>query len=105
MSSARRKWEEYCKLYFRGFRVDPFPTEDAALLRRIGDDSETLVINTRIITALSQQYNRGYEDGHDDALALDVDGGSTQKTETVSNEGGQDDDEEVFRPAPRPIPW
>lgn len=101
MISHRRKWEEYCKLYFPEFRVDPFPTEDAALLRRIGDDSETMVINTRIITALSQQYNRGYEDAQADA----GDTGSIQKSEVVSNDGGQDDLDDAFRPAPRAIPW
>lgn len=67
MNTASAKWTEYTKLYFPDYAVDPFPTENAALLRSKSDPSDTFIINTHIITALSQQYNRGFDDGYADA--------------------------------------
>lgn len=67
MSTAWAKWNEYAKLYFPDYAVSPFPTDYAALLRSKSDPSDTFIINTTIITALSKQYNKGFDDGYADA--------------------------------------
>ena len=67
LSTALAKWNEYTKLYFPDYVVDPAPTDYAALLRHKADPSVTFVINMTIITALSKQYNKGFDDGYADA--------------------------------------
>lgn len=67
MSTAWAKWNEYAKLYFPDYAVSPFPTDYAALLRSKSDPSDTFIINTTIIAALSKQYNKGFDDGYADA--------------------------------------
>lgn len=65
--SYTAKWNEYCKLYFPDYVVDPFPTHDAALLRSKSDPHDTFVLNNRIVAKLAEQYNRGFDDGYADA--------------------------------------
>jgi len=67
LSTALAKWNEYTKLYFPDYVVDPAPTDYAAPLRHKADPSVTFVINMTIITALSKQYNKGFDDGYADA--------------------------------------
>lgn len=111
MSTASAKWIEYAKLCFPDYAVDPCPTENAALLRSKSDPSDTFAINTHIITALSRQYNKGFDDGYADAqdaqrLKQYDDGDTDVFRDHVQETMDEVDDEiPVFSTPPREIPF
>lgn len=65
-TSHRAKWNEYCKLYFPDYSVlESAPTSARLMSNRNPEDQ--VILNDAVISALSGQYNRGFDDGYADA--------------------------------------